>query len=227
MRAALLAAGLAPLVWFAVRRATAPAEVAPVDDFIPGVNVSNIAEEAARAVASQPGADAEAQAIANLRAFLRMIRHAEGTGDADGYRALFGHRPGRPVLFDSFADHPRKAVQFRHPTRGLLWTSAAGAYQAMAVSPLPDGGSTRLDTWDRIQRKLGLPDFSPASQDQFATELIDEKGALQDVYEGRFAVAVDKVRGVWASLPGAGYGQPERQLAELQAVYVAQGGALA
>ncbi len=227
MRAALLAAGLAPLVWFAVRRATAPAEVAPADDFIPGVNVANLAEEAARAVAGQPGADAQAQAVANRRAFLLMIRHAEGTSDANGYRALFGHRPSRPVLFDSFADHPRKAVQFRHPTRGLLWTSAAGAYQAMAVSPLPDGRSTRVNTWDRIRAKLGLPDFSPASQDAFAVELIDEKGALDDVDAGRFDVAVAKVREVWASLPGAGYGQPEKAIADLRGVYVAQGGSLA
>lgn len=227
MRAVVLAAGLAPLVWWAVRRATAPAEAVQGDDFVPGVNVSNIMEEAARSVAGQPGADAQAQAVANVRAFLLMIRAAEGTADDNGYRALFGHRPGRPVLFDSFADHPRKAVQFTHQTRGLLWTSAAGAYQAMAVSPLPGGKSTRVNTWDRIRAKLNLPDFSPASQDAFAVELIDEKGALLDVQEGRFDVAVGKVRDVWASLPGAGYGQPERDLAGLRAVYVAQGGALA
>src|SRR5207302_11144329 len=82
---------------------------------------------------------------ANAAAFLQTIRVAEGTAGPDGYRTLFGGR-----LFTDFADHPRQAVQFVDQAGRKLWTSAAGAYQFMAVSPLPGGGSTRVDTWDRI-----------------------------------------------------------------------------
>jgi muramidase (phage lysozyme) len=157
----------------------------------------------------------------NEQAFLKTIRHAEGTAGANGYRTLFGGS-----LFNSFADHPRIAKQFTSQGR-KLWTSAAGAYQFMAVSPIPGGGSTKVNTWDRIKKKLSLADFSPASQDLAALELIREAGALADVRAGRFAAAIDKCRGTWASLPGAGYGQPEKRLPDLQAVYRAAGGVLA
>lgn len=158
---------------------------------------------------------------ANLAAFLRVIRVAEGTAGANGYRTMFGGR-----LFDDFADHPRRAVQFTDAKGRRLWTSAAGAYQFMAVSPIP-GGSTKVNTWDRIKAKLGLPDFGPESQDAAAIELISECGALGDVQAGRFASAIDKCRGVWASLPGAGYAQPERSLDSLTTAYLAAGGTLA
>lgn len=162
----------------------------------------------------------EDQAAQNVAAFLFTIRKAEGTAGANGYRTLFGGG-----LFDNgFVDHPRIAKRY-----GQLWTSAAGAYQFMAVSPIPDGSgkSTRVNTWDRIQKSLGLPDFSPASQDAAAVELIREAGALGDVRAGRFDQAVSKVRGIWASMPGAGYGQPEKTLAALRDVYIDNGGALA
>jgi lysozyme len=40
-------------------------------------------------------------------------------------------------------------------------------------------------------------------------------------------LAVRQARRTWASLPGAGYAQPERTLAYLQAQYIANGGVLA
>ena len=44
---------------------------------------------------------------------------------------------------------------------------------------------------------------------------------------GRFDAAVAKVRKVWASLPGAGYGQREESMARVRTAYVAAGGTLA
>ncbi len=167
------------------------------------------------------GADMS-NANSNTTAFLIMLRRSEGTAGPNGYRTLFGG-----ALFNGWADHPRMAKQFKDRAGRVLWTSAAGAYQAMAVSPLPGGGSTRVNTWDRIKAKLSLPDFSPASQDAFAIGLIDECGALADVQSGRFEGAVSKVRKVWASLPGAGYAQHENSLATLQAAYAAAGGTFA
>lgn len=142
----------------------------------------------------------------NERAFLDLIAYAEGTaghGD-DGYNVLFGYGQ-----FDSYADHPRIYVPF-----GSTSSSAAGRYQILAR------------TWDGLRAKLGLSDFSPASQDIAAMELIRERGALNDVRAGRVQTAIEKVRRVWASLPGAGYGQPERAMSNLLAAYGRAGGTL-
>lgn len=188
-----------------------------------GTLAANLQEETGRLLGR--GTDlAPSFASRNLAAFLAMIRHAEGTSGPNGYRTMFGGQ-----LFTGWADHPRIAKRFQDRKGRLLWTTAAGAYQFLAVSPIPDGSgrTTRVDTWDRLQRQLGLPDFSPASQDRAAVELIDQAGALDDVQAGRFIDAVAKVRGVWASLPGAGYAQPERSIEDLAAVYSAAGGAFA
>lgn len=146
------------------------------------------------------------QASLNRAAMLLTIRSAEGTAGRDGYRTLFGGG-----LFDSFADHPRQRIT-RQSNGKPITSSAAGAYQFLER------------TWDALQARLGLPDFSPTSQDAAALELIREAGALGDVDAGRFTQAVRKIRKIWASMPGAGYGQPERALADLQAAFVAAGG---
>jgi lysozyme len=169
-----------------------------------------------------PAMTADDQAAANVSAFLQTIRQAEGTDSGDGYRTMFGYR-----YFSSWADHPRSPAQFTDASGVRKWTSAAGAYQFMAISPLPGGGSTKVDTWDRMRAKLSLPDFSPASQDAAAVGLIDGAGALNDVRAGRFDQDIAKVRGIWASLPGAGYGQPERTLDTLRIAFTNAGGALA
>jgi muramidase (phage lysozyme) len=143
----------------------------------------------------------------NVSAYLRMIRVSEGTSGADGYSILVGGR-----RFNSFADHPRTLVWL--PNLGIN-SSAAGAYQILRR------------TWDAVASALGLPDFSPVSQDRAAIELIRRRGALADVRAGRFAVALEKCKKEWASLPGAGYGQRENKLAVLQAAYINAGGNLA
>lgn len=149
-----------------------------------------------------PANVAPSVAEANERAFLDMIAWAEGTSGENGYRMLFGGG-----LFDSYADHPRIYVPF-----GNTSSSAAGRYQILAR------------TWDGVRGKLGLTDFSPTSQDAAALELIRERGALNDVRAGRVQDAIAKVAKVWASLPGAGYNQPERKLSALLGVYAQSGG---
>jgi lysozyme len=152
----------------------------------------------------RPAAVDDNQAAANVAAFLSLIAYSEGTAGPDGYRTLFGG--GK---FDSYADHPRIYVPF-----GTSSSSAAGRYQILAR------------TWDTLARRLGLSDFSPDNQDAAAIELIRERGALNDVRAGRIAAAVDKVRKVWASLPGAGYSQPERSINQLLTAYQRAGGTI-
>lgn len=145
----------------------------------------------------------------NVQAFLRVIRAGEGTPDLDGYRRMFGG-----ALFDSFRDHPRQlhTCQTKH---GPLSSTAAGAYQFLSR------------TWTALVDQYGFEDFSQQSQDEAAVALIDGRGALQDVIAGRFSEAIRKCRKEWASLPGAGYGQPERTFAQALEVYASHGGLIA
>lgn len=152
----------------------------------------------------------------NRKAFLDMIAHSEigpkllAVSD-NGYDVIVGSTPAKPLLFSSYADHPRRLVQLRP---GLAST-AAGRYQLLARY------------YDAYRKRLGLPDFSPASQDAIALQQIKERGALALIDAGRFDEAVARVRNIWASLPGAGYGQHENDIDALRVAYVAAGGALA
>jgi muramidase (phage lysozyme) len=142
----------------------------------------------------------------NVRAFLRMIRHGEGTADEDGYRRMFGGE-----LFDSFADHPRRAITKRLGGKPITST-AAGAYQYLSK------------TWDGLVRQYGFTDFSPKNQDLGCVALIKGRKALDDVIAGRFEQAVMKCNKEWASLPGSPYGQPVVTMAEARAEYERFGG---
>ncbi len=144
----------------------------------------------------------------NCRAFLSAIRFGEGTSGPNGYRTMFGGG-----LFDSFSDHPRQIV-----TRTLggrpLSSTAAGAYQFLSR------------TWDECAAALGLPDFTPESQDLAALFLIRRRGALAEVREGKVSEAVEKCAKEWASLPGSPYGQPTVSLAKFLALYAFAGGSM-
>jgi len=146
----------------------------------------------------------------NRKAFLDMIAESEGTtriGDQDGYNVIVGG-----TTFDGYADHPRKLVVLNK--KGLKST-AAGRYQLLSRY------------YDAYKKSLKLRDFSPESQDAIAIQQIKECRALEDVDAGRFDIAVKKCARIWASLPGAGYGQHENKLADLQIAYVNAGGTLA
>jgi lysozyme len=149
----------------------------------------------------------------NLRAFLAMLAACEGTAGTDGYNAMFGY-PMHGRTFTSFADHPRQKFPFTQTNGVVNYSSAAGRYQLIAA------------TWDRLKAKLKLPDFSPASQDRAAAELIAEAGAMGDVKSGHVQSAMDKCAGIWASLPASHYPQPRRTIQFAYNAYAAAGGAL-
>ncbi|MEQ5770019.1 glycoside hydrolase family 104 protein [Halomonas sp. H33-56] len=139
-----------------------------------------------------------------------MLAHAEGTdryGDQGGYDVLVGGE-----LFRSYDDHPRRSVYL--PAYGIRST-AAGRYQFL------------VGTWDDLVARFGLPDFSPASQDAGAMQLIRQCRALDLVYDGKIHEAIHACRRIWASLPGAGYGQREVATDELVEVYRQAGGLVA
>jgi muramidase (phage lysozyme) len=147
---------------------------------------------------------------ANVAAFLMAIRACEGTASPDGYRTLFGGD-----LFSSLAAHPGIKFPFRQTDGSLNYTTAAGAFQFLR------------GTWDRIQKKLDLPDFGQNSQDQAACELISEAGAMDAVRAGNLYEALALVAPIWASLPGGRYKQPRRSLRFAADAYINAGGKIA
>ncbi len=148
--------------------------------------------------------DKTAVAYKNLRAFLIMIQYSEGTYGKDGYNKLYGGS-----TFQDLSKHPNTKT-----TKWGITSTAAGAYQILNK------------TWNELQPKLGLTDFSATSQDKAAVELIRRRKALDDVYAGRFTQAINKCKKEWASLPGAGYGQTENSVKNLLAVYKVAGGTI-
>jgi lysozyme len=156
----------------------------------------------------------------NKSAFLQAIRLGEGTTADDGYLILVGG--GRA---SGFAQHPALAG-WRGWQMPLAMAQAAG-YPNGAVSTAAGAYQVNRPTWVRVAPKAGVTDFSPESQDAVAWYLVGEKGAQADVLAGRIPEAVSKVRKIWASLPGAGYGQREVSLSAFLDAYAAAGGSWA
>lgn len=142
--------------------------------------------------------------MSNLAAFLRVIREGESSQTDEAYRMIVGGG-----LFDDFSDHPRRMVFI--PKLNVN-SSAAGAYQFLSR------------TWDECKSALGLPDFSPESQDKAAAFLIRRRKALDDVMAGRIKEAIQKCAKEWASLPGSPYGQPTLTMERALEVYQRYGG---
>ena len=140
----------------------------------------------------------EALSHGNVRAFLRVIRAGESSQDESAYTVRWGGSH-----FSGFAAHP-SGVTTSH---GVV-SSAAGAYQFLA------------GTWREVQEAMGLPDFSPASQDLGAVYLVRRRGALDDVIAGRIAIAVQKCRLEWTSFQTVA-------ISRLQDVSLPYGGVLA
>ncbi|MFA8862665.1 hypothetical protein ACEPRN_20200, partial [Escherichia coli] len=80
--------------------------------------------------------------------------------------------------------------------------------------------------WDAYRKQLGLKDFSPKSQDAVALQQIKERGALPMIDRGDIRQAIDRCSNIWASLPGAGYGQFEHKADSLIAKFKEAGGTL-
>ncbi len=155
----------------------------------------------------------------NMRAFLSLIAHSEGTAGIgeDGYNVIVGARKTQPILFGSYHGHPRLLVVVRrdNPRTAVdegLFSTAAGRYQVLA------------HIYDHYKLVLRLPDFSPASQDKIALRLISECKAESDIFAGRIEHAIDKCKSRWASFPGAGYGQPEHSFSALRTAFLNLGG---
>ena len=137
----------------------------------------------------------------NRRAFLQLIRTAEGTAGSDGYRIMNGGE-----RFTSFKNHPG-----RIGSGGT--TTAAGAYQFTK------------GTWAGLQLTLKLSDFTPPNQDRAAIQKLKERGALPYIDSGDVITAFSKLAKEWVSLPGGS--QPQKTIAESKNIFQSAGGQLA
>ena len=141
---------------------------------------------------------------------LRMIMHAEGTKNygGDPYRTLFGGGQFK----GSLDKHPDILVN-----KDGYETTAAGPYQMITT------------TWNEAKDALGLPDFSPLSQDRAAIYLINRKlqqydQSLPELQAGGMTpLIMENLADTWASLPNrqgkSWYNQPVKSYDELLGVY--------
>lgn len=137
----------------------------------------------------------------NQKAFLDMIAYSElgpkllAISD-NGYNVCVGSTPSKPILFKDYAYHPRiRSVK--------LNSDAAGRYQLLGRY------------FYHYKALLGLMDFGHDAQDAIARRQIQECHALADIEAGNIESAIKKCARIWASFPGAGYGQHENQLSAL------------
>lgn len=130
-----------------------------------------------------------------------MIAAAEGTTKF-GYHTLVGN-----TKIADLSKHPNKVVRLS----ATLSSTAAGRYQFL------------FRTWKPIALALDLPDFGPRSQDLACVELLRECGALPIILDDGQPItqAIHAARKIWASFPGAGYGQSERSLSFMLGAYYA------
>lgn len=146
----------------------------------------------------------------NIMAALDVVAWCEGTkgkGD-DGYNVLVSP-DGADHFFSDYHHHPHVKVVL---SGSGIKSDAAGRYQIMSY------------WWDQYQKMLGLPDFSPLSQDKYAINLFKETKAYNYFVSGDPKTGFTKCRSRWASLPGAGYDQPEKTMDECLAKFKEFGG---
>jgi muramidase (phage lysozyme) len=152
--------------------------------------------------------------MGNRSAFLAMIGVSEGTSTChgtknNGYDVIVGGE-----IFTDYSDHPFARGRPPKVINSKLSSTGSGRYQIM------------LHDWPHYKAMLNLPDFSPASQDAYALQLLRERAALPLIDGGQFAVAVQRCNNLWASFTGAQYGQQTHSIDFLRDAYLAAGGTL-
>ena len=95
-------------------------------------------------------------------------------------------------LFTDYSDHPRKLVTLNPK----LKSTGAGRYQLLSR------------WWDAYRKQRQLK--TALKVGRRSVQQIKERGALPTMIDrGDIRQAIDRCSNIWASLPGAGYGQFE------------------
>jgi muramidase (phage lysozyme) len=132
-------------------------------------------------------ANKEVLANPNVSAYLKAIASAEGGGYDFKYGAFKGKK-NDPWRFTDFSTHPGTGLG------GV--NTAAGMYQITK------------DTWtDHGEKMMGLTDFTPATQDLIAVDMLRRNGTLDKIMNGDIAGSMSQNAPSWSSLP-QGPGMP-------------------
>ena len=126
---------------------------------------------------------------------LALLNTISGPESGGAYNVIYG---GQTV--NDLSDHPRVDVPITSGPNEGKTSSAAGKYQFLK------------GTWDEYKQKLGLPDFSPDSQDRAAWQLAQDAyknatgGDLTKALDSNDPAQIAKVgkalAPIWTSLPG-------------------------
>ncbi len=186
----------------------------PLGGWSPDAIVDNLTTFYNQATEQTPMTDTDV-ASANEAAWIATIGQAEG---AD-YSTCYGYSH----TITDFSDHPAVTGEWTGSKLSDAMCKNAG-FGPGCISTAAGKGQITKGTWLRVKAKLGLPDFSPASQDAAILQLTSERGALAAVQNGDVATAVSRCRNEWASLPGNYAGQGQRSVTDLQGWFAAAGG---
>jgi muramidase (phage lysozyme) len=170
---------------------------------------------------------------AKIRAFMRVIRIAEGTGEYVkgtktardpqlGYTTWFSGSGNNFTLGD---DHPRV---INSNSTNTLRSSAAGAYQIMSWKfdelngykiVFEDGYYQKKDPQEYTEKydkakKYDAKGFSQVSQDKLCIIILKDIGAVTKLLNKDIKGAISTSSGTWVSLPGATAGQPTAKMQE-------------
>ena len=141
-------------------------------------------------IKSGPAANIDPSIPPEGRALLATIGGPEAGGQ---YNVRYGG-----ATFNGFDDHPRVRQMITTGPNAGKYSDAAGRYQFLS------------STWDQERAKLGLTNFSPASQDKAAWDLaqtsyqkLSGRDLLSDLREGgHMSQIASALRTQWTSLPG-------------------------
>ncbi len=112
----------------------------------------------------------------------KVIKSGEGTLGDKGYTTMF-----TGAQFSDFSKHP-ELLQ----SGGGHRSDAAGAYQFLST------------TYNPAAKKLGITDFTPASQEKVGKYLAQQRGLRADTVftdKASFLKELDKIAPEWASMP--------------------------
>jgi lysozyme len=149
---------------------------------------------------------------AAVAAMLYMIRANEHVYPRDvendaAYNIFYGG-----ARFSDLSDHPVNTGEMK-PVRLSDEMCRSAGFGPGCVSTAAGAYQIIRPTWNRLRRKLQLPDFGKESQDRAAIELLEESGAMELLGLDDVIGAIRKASVVWASLPGSTAQQNPKSLA--------------
>ncbi|HEX8576671.1 MAG TPA: peptidoglycan DD-metalloendopeptidase family protein, partial [Flavobacterium sp.] len=168
---------------------------------------------------------------AKIRAFMRTIRVAEGTGEyVKGTRTAQNPQLGYTTWFsgggNNFSDLSTHPQTINCNSKKTLCSSAAGAYQFMGWTFDELNGyliEKYKDTYRTVKphvyiknkdlaKKYNAKGFSQVAQDRLCITMLKRGKIIPSILKNDIKGAIDKAKDTWVSLPGATAGQPTAKM---------------